>query len=92
MTPTHQRQARYYGSCPLSPGTRLTVTKWYESTAGHLVFLEFKDQHGVDWIGPEYPRGFAPAVPMEIQTDHQEFSVISTIIDANKNQTDFAVE
>ncbi len=89
---TQKRKACYYGCCPLSPGTRLTVTEWYESPPDrHLVLLKFSDEYGVEWIGPEYSRGVAAAVPVVIQTGQEAFTVVTTTIDAYKGQTDFVI-
>ena len=49
-------KARYYGYCPVVPGRKLIASRWFDSSAGHIVLLEFVDQHGVTWIGPEFPR------------------------------------
>ncbi len=91
MTAAQRTNARYYGCCPLTPGTRLTVKKWYRSR-GHLVFTEFGDEHDVEWIGPEYPLGEAKAAVTSIETQTIHVTIIATTIDANKGQTDFVVD
>jgi len=92
MMATERKNARYYGCCPLGPGTRLTVKEWYVSPPDrHLVLLRFSDDHGVEWIGGEYPQGAAAAVPMPRQSGQEAFTVVTTTIDAVKGRTDFVL-
>ena len=88
-------EARYYGYCPLAPGTVLIVSRWVTSPAGHIVLLEFEDQHGIRWIGPEFPRDPISAYMMrniQIQNKARKLDVRATKIDAIVGCTDFEVE
>ena len=85
-------EARYYGYCPLGPGTLFKAERWFLSTGGHLVLLNFVGPDGVCWVGPEYPRDLAGFRPMETQTKTRTFKISATRIDAIQGWTEFVVE
>jgi len=85
-------KARYYGYCPIAPGTTLSLMRWFLSTADHIVLLEFADETGVIWKGPEYPRDLAGTRAMDIQNKNRIFEVMATTIDAVQGWSDFIVE
>lgn len=84
--------ARYYGYCPIPPGTHLTITRWFKSPGGHIVLLEFAERNGVRWLGPELPRDMAATRPMDVQTTTREVIVSATTIDACSGWTELRVE
>ena len=85
-------KARYYGYCPAVPDAKLAVTRWYDSPEGHIVLLEFVDDNGVRWLGPEFPRDLVGARVMEVHEGKCELRVIATRIDAIQGWTEFDVE
>lgn len=84
--------ARFYGSCPLPPGSVITLARWFQSTA-RIVLLEFVDQSNITWTGPEYPRDLAGGERiMELRAEVRRFVVRSTKVNSIDGWTDLLVE
>jgi hypothetical protein len=85
-------KARFYGYCPISPGTSLVIKRWYGPTAGVDVLLEIVDENGVTWLGPEYPRDLAGHAQFNVNLAKRTVIVVETTIDATRGWTDFTVQ
>jgi hypothetical protein len=85
-------KARYYGACPITPGTTIDVYRWYLSGVGFVVLLEFTDKSGVKWVGPEFPRDLASSRSVDVKENERHLRVIDTIIDSTQGWTDITVE
>jgi len=87
-------KARYYGYCPAGLGTNLVVTRWYDAVEGHIVLLEFEDDRGIVWHGPEFPPHLEAvrAGMREVHEGKRQLRVTGTRIDAVAVCTDFDVE
>lgn len=85
-------KARYFGSCPIAPATSIVVSRWYLATAGHMVLLEFTDDRGVSWVGPEFPLNLAGSQSMEVKIEQRRLNVVATTIDSIQGWTDFILQ
>jgi hypothetical protein len=84
-------KARYYGICPLAPGSSILLERWFAST-DRLVLLKF-NCGAVSWTGPEFPRDFlAKGTSMQILEGNRMFTVKATLVDGVMNHTDFELE
>ena len=82
-------KAIFYGICPISPKSIITICRWFESPANHIVILECLAGNDIVWIGPEYPRDMLASKDMEVREELIRFEVKSTRVYATGSYTEF---